>query len=203
VLKTPDLAATIAKLRGDKALYFTSREEILAAAQKALDRAKAATAEGVLHAPEDRLRDAGDPRVRGAVLDDSRTTASRTTTAASRASTSSHVQAGDAPAVRARGADLARSPVPGHHTRSRCRRSSAPRRRSASSDGSTAYIEGWALYTERLADELGLYSSDLDRIGKLSYDAWRASRLVVDTGLHAMGWTRAQAEGSCASNTAA
>ena len=56
-----------------------------------------------------------------------------------------------------------------------------------------AYIEGWALYTERLADEMGLYSTDLDRMGMLSFDAWRASRLVVDTGLHAMGWSRSQA----------
>ena len=58
---------------------------------------------------------------------------------------------------------------------------------------STAYTEGWALYTERLADELDLYSGDLDRLGMLSFDAWRASRLVVDTGIHAMGWTREKA----------
>ena len=45
--------------------------------------------------------------------------------------------------------------------------------------GPTAFVEGWGLYTERLADEMGLYSADLDRIGMLSYDAWRASRLVV------------------------
>jgi uncharacterized protein (DUF885 family) len=57
----------------------------------------------------------------------------------------------------------------------------------------TAYIEGWALYTERLADEMGLYSGDLDRLGMLSFDAWRASRLVVDTGIHAMGWSRERA----------
>lgn len=53
--------------------------------------------------------------------------------------------------------------------------------------------EGWGLYSERLADEMGLYSSDADRLGMLSGQAFRAGRLVVDTGLHVMGWTREQA----------
>jgi uncharacterized protein (DUF885 family) len=57
----------------------------------------------------------------------------------------------------------------------------------------SGYVEGWALYAERLADEMHLYSSDLDRLGMLSSQAFRAARLVVDTGIHAMGWTRAQA----------
>jgi len=57
----------------------------------------------------------------------------------------------------------------------------------------TAYAEGWALYTERLADEMGLYSSELDRIGMLAGDSQRACRLVVDTGMHAMGWGRDRA----------
>jgi uncharacterized protein (DUF885 family) len=56
-----------------------------------------------------------------------------------------------------------------------------------------AYAEGWGLYTERLADEMGLYSSDLDRLGMLALDSLRAGRLVVDTGLHAKGWSRQQA----------
>jgi len=59
--------------------------------------------------------------------------------------------------------------------------------------GSTAFAEGWGLYTERLSDEMGLYSSEMDHFGILSFDAWRAGRLVVDTGMHAMGWTRRQA----------
>ena len=59
--------------------------------------------------------------------------------------------------------------------------------------GHTAFVEGWALYTERLADEMGLYETDVDRLGMLASDSWRACRLVVDTGLHALGWTRQQA----------
>ena len=67
--------------------------------------------------------------------------------------------------------------------------------------GFTAFVEGWALYTERLSDELGLYPSDVDRLGMLSFDAWRAGRLVVDTGLHHHGWSRAEAEAYLLENT--
>jgi uncharacterized protein (DUF885 family) len=56
-----------------------------------------------------------------------------------------------------------------------------------------AYGEGWGLYTERLADEMGLYSTAMDRVGMLSADSMRACRLVVDTGMHALGWSRQQA----------
>ncbi len=66
----------------------------------------------------------------------------------------------------------------------------------------TAFSEGWALYTERLADELGLYSGDLERFGMLSFDSWRACRLVVDTGLHQLGWSRDQAIGYLLANSA-
>lgn len=55
------------------------------------------------------------------------------------------------------------------------------------------HAEGWALYSERLAHEMGLYSGPIDRLGMLSADSWRAGRLVVDTGLHQQGWSRQQA----------
>jgi uncharacterized protein (DUF885 family) len=56
-----------------------------------------------------------------------------------------------------------------------------------------AFVEGWALYTERLADELGLYPDELARYGMLGYQAWRACRLVVDSGLHHLRWSRQRA----------
>jgi uncharacterized protein (DUF885 family) len=65
----------------------------------------------------------------------------------------------------------------------------------------TACAEGWGLYSERLADEMGLYSDDVARMGLYAADSWRASRLVVDTGLHALGWSRQQAVDWLASNT--
>ncbi|MCG8926891.1 DUF885 family protein [Lentzea sp. CC55] len=64
-----------------------------------------------------------------------------------------------------------------------------------------AYLEGWGLYTERLADEMGLYSSDEQRLGMLGLDAMRAGRLVVDTGIHAFGWSRQQAVDYLRENT--
>ena len=59
-----------------------------------------------------------------------------------------------------------------------------------------AFGEGWGLYAERLADEMGLYPNDLERLGMLTADSMRACRLVVDTGMHALGWSRQQASTS-------
>jgi len=66
----------------------------------------------------------------------------------------------------------------------------------------SAYGEGWALYAERLGDEMGFYRTPYERFGMLSYQMWRAARLVIDTGIHSRGWTRERAQAYFRDNTA-
>ncbi|MBI3402559.1 MAG: DUF885 domain-containing protein [Acidobacteria bacterium] len=83
--------------------------------------------------------------------------------------------------------------IPGHHLQGAIaleRKEIHPIGRYIFNSG---YVEGWALYAETLADEMKLFTGDVDRIGLLSSQALRAARLVVDSGLHTMGWTRQQA----------
>jgi uncharacterized protein (DUF885 family) len=82
---------------------------------------------------------------------------------------------------------------PGHHLQTALELEAPGRhalRRHASELQGAAYVEGWGLYSERLADEMGLYADDAERLGMLDQQALRAARLVVDTGIHALGWTR-------------
>jgi uncharacterized protein (DUF885 family) len=65
----------------------------------------------------------------------------------------------------------------------------------------TAFVEGWGLYSERLGMEMGIYDTPQKDMGRLGYEMWRASRLVVDTGIHAKGWTKEQAVAFMKDNT--
>lgn len=92
--------------------------------------------------------------------------------------------------------------VPGHHLQIALQQElSLPEFRKYAV-GFTAFVEGWALYTERLGIEMGIYDTPEKQMGRLSYEMWRACRLVVDTGIHAKGWTKAQAVAFMKDNTA-
>jgi uncharacterized protein (DUF885 family) len=201
VLGTTDLASTIAKLRTDPALYFTTREQILEAAQTALDRAKAAIPRFFSVLPKTDCIMRETPAYE----------APYSTVAYYRQPHYDGSKPGEyfvntyKPETRARFEMEAltwHESIPGHHLQIAIAQELGALPAFRKLDGSTSYVEGWALYTERLADEMGLYTSDLDRLGKLSFDAWRGSRLVVDTGIHSRGWSREKAEAFMREHTA-
>jgi uncharacterized protein (DUF885 family) len=201
VLGTDDLATTIARLRSDKSLYFDTPEALLGAAKDSLDRARAAIPNyfGIL------------PKADCVVAVIPEHEAPFTTIAYYQSPNPDGSKPGEyfvntyRPETRPRFEIEVLSwheAIPGHHLQIAIAQELGDVPSFRKYGGSTAFVEGWGLYTERLAEEMGLYSSDLSRIGMLSYDAWRASRLVVDTGIHAMSWTRAEAEAYMLAHTA-
>ncbi|HXU80031.1 MAG TPA: DUF885 domain-containing protein, partial [Polyangia bacterium] len=198
---TGDLKAVQQKLRSDPALYFRTREEVEAKAEQALRRAEAVMPKWFGHLPR---TPCVVKRVEGYEEKD-------TTIAYYRQPTVDGSRPGTyyintyAPTTRPRyeAEVLAfHESVPGHHTQIALAMEMTGLPEFRKHLGPTSFVEGWALYTERLTDEMGLYSADLDRMGKLSFDAWRATRLVVDTGLHVKGWSRQQAIAYMLDNTA-
>lgn len=192
-LGTTDRAELFAKLREDPALHFTTREEVRDAAEQALRDAEAAVPDWF----------AVTPRTPCVVTEVPDIEAPYTYIAYYDPPPAGGAEPGQyyintwEPTSRPRFSSRAlafHESVPGHHfqiARSVELTDVPAFRRHASGLG--VFVEGWALYTERLADEMELYPSDLDRLGMLTFDAWRAARLVVDTGLHAKGWSRQEA----------
>jgi len=92
--------------------------------------------------------------------------------------------------------------VPGHHLQGALTQEMTDLPNFRRFNYISAYGEGWALYTERLGVEVDFYETPYDHFGRLTYEMWRACRLVIDTGVHHMGWTRQQALDYLANNTA-
>ena len=192
VLGTRDLPEALARLRSDPALHFATGEEIVETAQASLDRAVAAIPAWFGTLPAARCEVAEIPGYEA----EHSTIAYYREPAADGSRPGSYYINTTEPTTRPRyeAETLAfHEAVPGHHLQIAIAQELEDLPAFRRLEGPTAYIEGWALYTERLSAEMGLLSGELDRFGILSFDAWRASRLVVDTGMHAMGWSRDRA----------
>jgi uncharacterized protein (DUF885 family) len=192
VLGTRDLASTLASLRGDPAVHFASGEEIVAVAEASLARAVDAIPDWFGRLPKapcevTRMEPHEEQHSTIAYYREPPQDGSRP----GRYYINTH-----APETRPRYEAEAlafHEAVPGHHLQVAIGQELAHLPAFRRHSETTAFVEGWGLYAERLANEMGLYSRDLDRLGMLSFDAWRACRLVVDTGLHAFGWSRDEA----------
>jgi len=197
-----DFATIAARMRDDPALRFQTSAEIIAAAQDALDRAEAARDASFEHYD-----------IPGCVIEeinpidaDNAAMAYYRPPAVDGSRPGGFCLLTTDPGERYRyeyDALAFHESVPGHHLQlATAQTLRIPRYRRHLDAELCAFNEGWGLYAERLADEVGLYSSPVARLGMLSFAALRACRLVVDTGMHYLGWSRQQAFDFMYSHTA-
>jgi uncharacterized protein (DUF885 family) len=192
LLGTGDRHEVTARLRSDPALHFATSAEVFATAEASLARANAAIAEWFGRLPQAPcvVVEMGEHEAKHSTI------AYYRQPAADGSRPGSYYINTSEPTTRPRyeAEVLAfHEAVPGHHLQIAIAQELADLPAFRRLEGPTAFIEGWGLYSERLSEEMGLLSGEMDRFGILSFDAWRACRLVVDTGLHALGWSRDRA----------
>jgi len=186
------LATLLPKLRADPRYTYRTSQEIIDTAQAVINRAKAEMgkwfgllpkADVVIQPYPEFRQKAGAPGQYQSAPDDG----SRPAIFLINPSNPTHHS-------RADGENTAmHEAIPGHHLQIAIAKERTDLHPLSRHTFSSGFGEGWALYAERLGDEMGLYSSDLGRMGMLSSEAFRAARMVIDAGIHTKGWTRAQA----------
>jgi len=189
---TDDVPALLQRFRTDRQFMFRTREEMVAYARGALDRARREMPKwfgtlpraDVVIEPYPEFQEASAPggEYFNPSEDGSRPGTYRINTY--RPETRSRVGLEST---------AFHETIPGHHLQGAIAQEQQGSHAIARFLFNSGYAEGWGLYSERLADEMGLFSSDMDRMGLLSNEALRAARLVVDPGMHALGWSREQA----------
>ncbi len=188
---TGDPAALLAKVK-QPPWTFTSRQQLIAYAMAAVERARSAMSRAFTSVPKAKVVVVPYPAFRersapGGEYQAASDDGSRPGTY--------YINAYEAETQSLAGIEATafHETYPGHHLQGAVAKEVAGTHPIQRYFGSSGYSEGWALYSERLADELGLYSDNVARLGLLSNEALRAARLVVDSGMHALGWTRQQA----------
>ena len=186
-LGTSDLREIFDRMRDDPALHFTSGDELVTASETAMARAWAAMTDWFEVLPQAPCAVEGTTTGAKAFYFPPASDGSRGGTFFVNVTDPTAWGTFELEAM------AFHEGIPGHHLQIAIagELSSIPEFRKHMRN--SAYSEGWGLYTERLSDEMGLYTGPVERLGMLSADSMRASRLVVDTGLHALGWSREQA----------
>jgi uncharacterized protein (DUF885 family) len=189
---TTDVPGLLERFRTEPQFLFRTREEIVAYAQGAIDRGKAAMprwfgrlpqSDVVIEPyPEFEEKSAPGGAYESPSEDGSRPGKYRINTYQPEQQTRVGIES-----------TAFHESIPGHHLQLAIAQERTGAHIITRFMGNSGFSEGWGLYSERLADEMGLFSSDMDRMGLLSNEALRAARMVVDPGIHVLGWTRQQA----------